>query len=120
MSGDHRSSYQFLHLETSLMTEAHYNKGFPGGYKQLKQILFVELEWKKMHQVLPDLDSRASTKSSQLKASSSCKLVMHTVWKRGKLTVSSRQLWWRQQDSWRSEMFDETCYGGLGLGVLVE
>lgn len=47
----------------------------------------MESGWKKekMHQVLPDWDSRASTKSSQLNASVAllfrCEVEMHTVWR---------------------------------------
>lgn len=60
-----------LHLETSLTTEANNNKGFPGGCKQLKQILFVELEWKKCY--LTGTQEPAP-KSSQLKASTTLPL----------------------------------------------
>lgn len=47
-STDHRRSGQlnplFIIRNVTHTTEAHNNKGVPGGYEQLKQILFIELE----------------------------------------------------------------------------
>lgn len=59
----------FLHLETLLRTEAHNSKGFPGGCRQLKRILFIELEWKKCTKCYLTGTLEPAPKNRQLKAS---------------------------------------------------